>query len=638
MKKNTPSWREKMRYRFENTLSAGTIAIIAWLAVISLTVVVVIAILIEIFGISNDPEKKTPMGFPEAIWAGLMHAIDAGTLGGDNGLAYRTVMLLVTIAGIFVVGTLIGVLTSGFASVIEELRKGKTKVLETGHTLILGWSPKVFEILQELIKANESLKKAYVVILANRDKVTMEDEIRAKITNTKTTRIICRTGSPLETIDVEVANPNEAKSIIIIAPEDEPEPDVHVIKTVLALTNHPHRKQAPYHIVAEIAEEDNTEAALLVGGKETSFIFAEDLLARITAQTCRQSGLSVVYTELLGYEGNEIYFKQEPNLVGKTFKEALFAYQQCALIGIQRKAGEVLINPTADLRIEAGDSIIAIAEDDSMMQLTQNNHAIDTALLSTEMSQRGEAPKERTLIIGWNTKGLKIIRELENYVAHGSEVVILNEEGSTTEKDRRVLEKIIKKQKIQTIEGNITKRADLEACEPTTFDHIVVLSNDHNSVQEADAKTLIALLHLRNMAEQAGKDFAIVSEMRDVRNKYLAEIARIDDFIVGANLISLILTQLSESKHLSQVFDNLFSAEGAEIYIYPITDYVQAGKEVNFYTLTEAAIQKREVMIGYKVGKDSSNPAKNYGITLNPAKNQTYTFAPEDKIIVIADK
>lgn len=638
MSKSTPSLRAWLRYRFENTLSAGTIAIIGWLAAISLAVVFIIAIVIEIFGISNDPEKKTPMGFAEAIWAGLMHAIDAGTLGGDNGLAYRTVMLLVTIAGIFVVSTLIGVLTSGFSGVIDELRKGKTKVLEKGHTLILGWSPKVFDILNELIKANESVRKAYVVILANRDKVTMEDEIRAKIQDTKTTRIICRTGSPLETVDVEVANPNEAKSIIIIAPDDEPEPDVHVIKTVLALTNHPNRRQDAYHIVAEVADEENIEAALLVGGTETSFIFAEDLLSRITAQTCRQSGLSVVYTDLLGYEGNEIYFKEEPSLVGKSFKEAVLSFEKCSLIGLQRKTGQVFVNPDPTLLIEAGDSIVAIAEDDSMMEITNAKYHIDTNKLSLQMTQRGNSPKERTLMIGWNTKGSKIIKELENYVAQGSEVVILNEAGSTAEKDLKNLTAHIQKQTITVFEGNITKKADLQAREPQTFDHIIVLSNDHNSVQEADAKTLIALLHLRNMAEQFRTDFAIVSEMRDVRNKYLAEIAKIDDFIVGANLISLILTQLSESRHLQQVFDNLFSADGAEIYLYPVTDYVKAGEEVDFYTITEAALQKREMFIGYKIAKNANKSADNYGITINPSKKQKYTFAPEDKLIVIADK
>lgn len=636
MQHKKPSLRALLRYRFENTLSAGTVAIIGWLAVISFIIILIAASFIELLGVSQEPDKK--IGFFEALWAGLMHALDAGTLGGDNGMVYRFIMLLVTIAGIFVVSTLIGVLTSGFSNVIDELRKGKTKILETNHTLILGWSSKIFDILKELIIANESLKKAYIVILANRNKVEMEDEIRAKIPKTKTTRIICRTGSPLESTDIEVANPNEARSIIILAPEDEPDSDTHVIKSVLAITNHPNRKQSPYHLVAEVADEENIEAATLVGGSETCFIFAEDLLSRITAQTCRQSGLSVVYTELLSFAGNEIYFKEESYWTGKTFRDAVFGYEKCSVIGIQNKAGNVVLSPPADLVLQAGDSVIVIAEDDSAIECLETKYAITHSKISTQISPRGIAPLEQTLIIGWNSKGKKIITELENYVAQGSKVHILSEAGSRAEEDLKYLQTVVKKQMITLNEGVITKKVNLLAQKPETFDHIIILSNEHNSVQEADAKTLIVLLHLRNMSEQANKDFAIVSEMRDIRNKYLAEIAKINDFIVGANIISMILSQLSESRHLRQVFDNLFSADGSEMYIHPVSDYVKVGEEVNLYTVVEAVLQKGETFVGYKVGEFSNCASKNYGIVMNPSKSKKYTFRANDKIIVVADK
>ena len=102
---------------------------------------------------------------------------------------------------------------------IDEMRKGRSRVIESNHTLILGWSPKVFAIINELIIANENQKQPRIVILADHDKVEMEDEIRAKLPNTKNTRVICRSGSPLDLDDLEVVNPHEAKSIIILSPE-----------------------------------------------------------------------------------------------------------------------------------------------------------------------------------------------------------------------------------------------------------------------------------------------------------------------------------------------------------------------------------------------------------------------------------
>src|SRR4029078_2789703 len=110
-------------------------------------------------------------------------------------------------------------------------------------------------------------------------------------------------------------------------------PDIYVIKSVLAVTNNPNRKTDPYHIVAEIRDAKNLEAAVLVGGREAIYVQGEDLIARVTAQTCRQSGLSVVYTELLAFDGAEIYFKEEPALAGRTYREIISAYEDSTVIG-----------------------------------------------------------------------------------------------------------------------------------------------------------------------------------------------------------------------------------------------------------------------------------------------------------------
>ena len=54
---------------------------------------------------------------------------------------------------------------------IDELRKGRSRVIEDGFTLILGWSSKVYSIIGELLIANENQKDPCIVILAERDKI-----------------------------------------------------------------------------------------------------------------------------------------------------------------------------------------------------------------------------------------------------------------------------------------------------------------------------------------------------------------------------------------------------------------------------------------------------------------------------------
>ena len=57
----------------------------------------------------------------------------------------------------------------------------------------------------------------------------MEDELNSKISDRKTTRIICRTSSPMDVNDLDVVNVDDAKSIVVMSPDD-PNPDISVIK------------------------------------------------------------------------------------------------------------------------------------------------------------------------------------------------------------------------------------------------------------------------------------------------------------------------------------------------------------------------------------------------------------------------
>ncbi len=635
MPNSVPSWRDHLRYRFENTLAKGAVAIIGWLALCSLGIVALAALCLGIFQISRDPsEPSSKFSLVEGGWQSLMHAIDAGNLAGDEGWPLRVLMLVVTIGGIFIVSMLIGTITSGLEARLAELRKGRSRVIERQHTLILGWSSKVYSIIGELIIANENQKKPRIVILADRDKVEMEDDIRSKFPSTGSTVVICRRGDPLDLDDLAVVDPHAARSIIILAPDID-NPDIHVIKSVMAVTNNPKRKAEPYHIVAEIRDARNLEAAHLVGGDEAIFVQGEDLIARVTAQTCRQSGLSVVYTELLDFDGAEIYFKEEAGLVGRSYRQALDAYNESTVMGLMRADGEVTINPPMQTRIEAGDQIIAISEDDDTLVMsaansaTPDRRAIVTGVKVTSLP-------ERTLLLGWNEKAEAIVLELDNYVAPGSELVVLcQREGA---RDALIaLSKKLQRQKVRFADGSITDRRTLDALKVQEFDHIILLSYTQLPIQEADAQTLIALLHLRNIAQACGVDMSIVSEMMDIKNRALAQVAQADDFIVSDKLASLMISQLSENKALDKVFRQLFSAEGSEIYIRPIGQYIRTGIAVDFHTLIEAAAQRGETAIGYRLVAQANDAGSGYGVKVNPTKSEKISFSAEDQIIVLAE-
>jgi ion channel POLLUX/CASTOR len=630
------TFNERMRYAFDNTMSRGTPALIAWLGIISLGLVFIVSLVVYILRLVFADDTEVPSGgFFRYFWMSLMRTLDPGTMGGDEGnVFYLLTMLGVTLGGIFIVSTLIGVLSSGIESKIEELRKGRSFVIEEGHTLILGWSEQIYTVIRELAVANANQKKPCIVILANKDKVEMEDEVRAKVGDTGKTRIICRTGSPLDLDDLEIVNPQGARSIIVLSPNDE-DPDSQVIKTILAITNSARRRKEPYHIVAEIHDAKNMEAARLVGGQEVQLIDVGDTIARLIAQTCRQSGLSVVYTELLDFGGDEIYFKEEPALVGKTFGESLLMYEASTLIGLHTD-NLVMLNPPMNAAIKPGDKIIAISQDDDTIKLSgHDTPPIETSAIQTATTSVPQP--ERILIMGWNRRAPTIINELDNYVAPGSEVTVIADHATGSEDLERFCAEC-ENLTVRFRRGDTTDRRTIDALQPDTYQHIVVLCySDALDPQRADARTLITLLHLRDIEAIMGERFSIVSEMLDDRNRELAEVTQADDFIVSDKLLSLMLAQISENKHLKDVFTDIFDPEGSEIYVKPASDYVALGRPVNFYTVVEAARRRGHIAIGYTVRAQESDAEKGFGVVVNPPKSGTLTFSAADRVVVIAE-
>ncbi|MEP7158501.1 MAG: hypothetical protein ABI797_03675, partial [Chloroflexota bacterium] len=290
MNTNRHSFSARLRYAFDNYMSRGTIALIGGLFALSLLIILVVTVVVIISGTLRESEQTSGLDFAELFWRSLLRTLDPGTMGGDTGsIPFVLSMLLVTLGGIFIVATLIGVISTGIEGKLSELRKGHSKVLETNHTVILGWSRQIFEIIGEVVLANENQRRQCIVVMAERDKIEMEDEIRQRVPDLKTTRIVCRSGSPIELADLAITSLQMSRSIIVMAPENQ-DPDTDVIKTLLAITNDPARRPEPYRVVAEIRDPSNVAVARLASRGEAQLVLGGELIGRIAAQTCRQPG------------------------------------------------------------------------------------------------------------------------------------------------------------------------------------------------------------------------------------------------------------------------------------------------------------------------------------------------------------
>ncbi|MBI3437669.1 MAG: hypothetical protein HY054_03270 [Proteobacteria bacterium] len=623
-------WAARARYAFDLSMASGPLSMIGWLALVSLIVIVIAAIVLTTTHIA-PPDNHDGLSFIEAFWEATMRTIDAGNVGGDSGWAFRVIMLAVTIWGIFVVSSLIGLMSAGVQSQLDILRKGRSFVLERRHTVILNWSNSIFDIIKELAIAHERDRTFSIVILANKDKVEMEDEIAAKV-GTHRARIVCRSGDPGDLADLEIVNLETARSIIVLS-SDSDDADAQNIKIVLALVHGPERRAARYQISAEFRAAKCAEIARDIGNGEVQAVVPDDLISRVIVHSSRHAGLSAVYSELLDFEGNEFYAVPEPSLTGKTFGEALSLVNPGALIGLCDESSAVRLNPEMDTVIADKTLAVIVANDRDSIAI---GAAQQPLLDETALRARSDAKEivERALILGWNRRGPAITQELSFYMAAGSEISIA---AATPNFEQEVsqLQSLKPGVSLKHTSTDTRDRHALEALGAANYDRIIVLAcSDNLASQAADTQTLVTLLHLREIAAASGKRGILVSEMTDIRNRQLAAITRADDFVVSDRLVSLMLAQASESEFTSAIFKDLLDEEGSEIYMRPIDGVVSTERPVDFYTIIEACRRRGETAFGYcRPRGDKANPS---GVKLNPDKSETLSYKTGDYIVVLA--
>lgn len=622
-------WKDRLRYRFDGLMGHGTPALVAALATATLVTALGAAGVVTFFGLG--PDNGGALRFGDALWKGLEHAFSPGVVFADRGGRYRLVMFCVSVVGLFIFSTLIGVLTSAVSERIVNLRKGRSRVLETDHTVVLGWSPRALSVLAELVLANESRRRAVIVVLAPEDKVTMEDTIRERL-DARTTRFVCRSGSYLEADDLAIANVAHARSVLVL-PSDGADADHVTIKALLAIRGLPGPRRGVPTVVCAIRDAANLDVARLAGPPGTRVVLGDDLTARITAQACRQSGLSTVIQELLDFSGQEIYFAPAGLCPGPTYGDQVLQLTTATAFGMRRADGAILLNPPAATAVHSADRLIVISADESDIAAAAAVEPVDPRGIVER--RHGPVGPKRLLVLGWNRRAPRILRALDAFVGPGSTAVVVARGPAEGRADG--LERELKAISLEHRTADATQRGVLEGLAVPTMGHVIVLAGDAlEDPQLADARTFVTLLHLRDIIDRAGASVGIVSEMLDARNRDLAEITRADDFIVSDRLVGLLMVQLAENPELDVVFDDLFSPEGSEIGVRPAGDYVDLGASVRFGTIVASALRRGETAIGYRIAAAADDESKDHGIVLNPPRTAPIALAPEDRIIVLA--
>ncbi|MET8337872.1 NAD-binding protein [Streptosporangium canum] len=612
----------RLRYRFDNLISRGAWAMTGLLAVVALVMAALCAAAILTLA-------PSPPDLPSALWAGLMRTMSPFAVTRDTGSpVFLASMLVHALTGLVIFGTLVGLIETGLDRKLARLRKGRSQVIEHDHTVVLGWSEQVFLILSELAVANAGRGRSRVAILADMDRVSMEEAIRERAVLPRRMRVVCRTGNPTDPVDVAIVSPERAHAVIVLGSEDG-DSDARTVKTLLALDAAGMRPEV--QLVAGVRDPRNLAAARLAGGANTQVVDIDEIAARIMVQTCLHAGLSTVYSDLLSFEGEEIYFCPPGELAGSRFGDALTALENCSLIGLEQD-GKAVLNPAGATPIGAGDRLVVIADDHGTTPLPTSAGVDRDAIAVT--GRDGPAAR-RVLVLGWNDCGAAIVTEFDRYIPPGSQVTVVADDPRVTSQVSSLSARLGNLALSYATE-DVTRRDTLDALGLGSYDHVLILADDRVDAQVADSRTLLTLLHVRDMRGDNGWRHSLVTEIARDCDRRLVEVTEVDDFIVSSKITSLLMIQIAENPRRYGLFADLFDAGGQEIYIRPAEDYVRLSAPVNYATVVAAARAYDEVAIGYRAA-GAATGAVGGGIVLNPPKSTDLTFHPGDAVIVLAD-
>lgn len=602
-------FKERFGYWFDNRMAKGSLNLIKILIVVSLVVALLIAGLIILFGFNEEGEVAS------VFWNSIATVINAWMPYYEEGsVGYLILMSVTAIAGVLFTSVLIGIITSAIEERIGDLKKGNSRVLENGHTVVLGFYPGEYTLLRQLILAAGD-DPACILVAEDTERDGMEQDISENLEYPKNVRIVCRTVDITDPASLEKCSLETAGAIIV-----NPTDDLRTLKTVLAVTALLDEKGDPdVRISAILSDNRYLFPAALAEDNNISTFHTKIIIAKMIAHSCTQTGLAETFREVFDFDGCEFYLVPVPDTEGVTFGELSARLENGVPAGIYRD-GKTTVNPPADMVLKASDRVIVFTDDDEPETLKlQAPRADEKEIPSAELPD--EEPTD-ILIFGHNETLPVIMDELPENVARVRLVSSDMPDGLKEKADMTAKERGYE----LTYGGSDLKNAEALRELACAASHIVVLNDYGKDPDEADMEAVFLFLNLREIRKSAGLGFNITVELQKENSHKLVGKGEHTDFIVSSSMSSLILSQLAESPELIDMFREILSNSGSELYLKKAGRLGVDGAHT-VSQLRRSLANRGCVMLGYI---DSGKHSR-YNLPLD----ETVTLSKDDDLIVL---
>lgn len=589
-------WRDYLKYRFDNQMAKGNGGMIRMLLAFTVLVVVVIA---GVITLTTAAEERD---FAGSLWDTLAATVNAWMPYSEDGSPIAILLTaLAAVAGLLFTSILIGIFSTAIEEKVTGLRDGNSLVLETGHVVVLGFTPGEYTLIEQLIAAARGEKQC-ILVAGSMPKSEMEENIKENVQIPKRIRLICRSVDTGDAVSLAVCAIPDCRIVVINHTDD-----VQNAKAALAawriLSEHGNDTA---RIISAVSTDAFVVPPQMARGMNLINIPVNDVIARVIARSCTETGISAVYTDLFDIGAGNVGFASFPALAGKTFGEAARTMNGAVPLGVSTAEGN-LLNPDPARVIMAEDRLICWMEAGKAVSFTEDrlrDLRADPVVFPVA--------EKKTVVIGGGKTLKTIVAELPE---QPNTLVAVNMDPAV----RQALAAYAAARDDVTPADFAGDVSDLAALTELLrdADHVVILSDENAEPDRADTLNILYYLKVAEVKRREGLDLSVTLELRSEKNLQLLGRDEETDFIVAPHIVSMFLAQLTDRPEVVGVFKELLSNRGSELHLKPAA---ATGKEgtVSCAEVRARLVAQRMLFLGYFRGAQAvMNPDLADGIPLD---------------------
>ena len=326
------------KYKFDRALERSFLNLVLFLFLVSIVGILLLSIIFYSLYLLQIVTLEGK--FLTFLWNTFGYFIDVGTIAAEqyteNTLWDKFLKIFITLFGVIIFTTFIGIVSQAISNRVELLRSGNGPVYENNHIVIFNFTRKLIPLLQELFQAFEDHQyQTSIVVVSKYFPFEAQKKVESHLDIPKNVNLIFRTGYAWQKKIPSIINLHKAKELILLKPDVDEEfrnmedCDIEVGKGITTLLESSYfnrtktnvicefftkQKSELYrHYVSDILKEDSN-TNIQKSKNKILFIEVEDCRANLISQAIITPDVLEIYDEIFSYTGSDIYFIDFKNI------------------------------------------------------------------------------------------------------------------------------------------------------------------------------------------------------------------------------------------------------------------------------------------------------------------------------------